>query len=136
MNGAEQLALFIANGQRAQEAADRAIAAYARPAEPPPPTGPAADPHTPESGTYRAYEAWLLTEEGAAAFAWVEAKALEQVAAGATRVSPRTLVARARDALRARINDHFTPWIADDLVAKRPELLDVVERRKRKKAKA
>jgi len=99
---------------------------------PEPPTGPAADPHLREGGTYAAFVAWMATDDGRMAFQWVEFVALEQLAAGATRVSPRTLVARARDRLHIRINDHYTPWIADDLVAKHPALLDVIERRKRK----
>ncbi len=100
-----------------------------------PPTGPLADPHPAASGTYSAYLEWLVTEDGIRAFIWVETMALEQLAAGAARISPRTLVARARDRFKIGINDHYTPWIADDLVTRQPALLELVERRKRKKAK-
>ena len=94
-----------------------------------------ADVYSPAAGTYEAYRQWVVTVEGQVAFDWIERMAVEQLAAGADRVSPRTLVARARDHLHARINDHFTAWIADDLVIRHPHLLDVIERRKRRKSK-
>lgn len=104
--------------------------------EPPePPTGPAAEVPSPGDGSFRAYLRFRNTAPGQQAWAWIVEVALTRYGQGERRISPRTLVAEARDVLKVRINDHFSPWIADDLVVLRPELLDVIERRKRRKAK-
>lgn len=99
---------------------------------PPPPTGPPADIPTEREGDYIAYRTWRATDDGKRAWTWIKNRALEAVHRGEKRVSPRTLVGACRDALRVKINDHFSPWIADDLVHDWPVLRDVIERRKRK----
>lgn len=104
-------------------------------APPPPPSGPRATVPSAVDGGYHTYVAWKYTQDGATVVAWVEGRALARFASGERRISARTLAADARDALKIKVNDHFTPWIADDLVARHPELLDVIERRKRRKAK-
>lgn len=100
---------------------------------PPPPTGPVADVPTTEQGQHSAYRLWRGTAEGEVAYRWIEDRALGLFRAGETRISPRTLVGVARDHLKTPINDHFSPWIADDLIRAHRELLDVIERRRRRK---
>jgi len=51
-----------------------------------------------------------------------------------TRFSPRGFLAHYRDSKKVRINNNFSPWFADMLVAEHPQLVDIVERRVRKAA--
>lgn len=105
---------------------------------PEPPSGPQRDPrrYTGLAGSWRGYELWKATEEGRRAFAYIERAALDQAARGEARVSPRTLVAQVRERLKLEVNDHYSAWIADDLVARHPAaLLSVIERRKRRRQK-
>jgi hypothetical protein len=96
-----------------------------------PPTGPKAKAYTREEGQVAAYYRWRDTDEGVefvgamtrAAFAALYVKG---------RFSTRTFLCMYRDEHKLRINNNFSPWLADELVATHPELLDVVERRKRK----
>lgn len=99
---------------------------------PEPPTGPAAIVPTKGEGTPAAYGAWRESEDGRDAWRWILAQAREALKRGERRVSPRTLVAQCRDVLKVQINDHFSPWVADDLIRAEPALLDVIERRRRR----
>ena len=42
-------------------------------------------------------------------------------------------MAHYRDTKKVRLNNNFSPWFADLLVAKHPQLIDIVERRVRRK---
>ena len=107
---------------------------------PEPPTGPPTDVGKFQSGK-AAYDAWKATHEGWLVWRYVERTALDQAAAGQHRISPRTIVAEARDRFtvdghHVSINDHYTALLADDLVARHPHLEELIERRKRRKPKA
>ena len=102
---------------------------------PSPPSGPQTDVRkfTREAGTHRAYVWWRTeTEEGRRVFAYVERCALTEAARGETRISIRTLAEQARMRLKIEMNDHYSPWMADDLLARHPHLIDLVERRRRR----
>jgi len=101
---------------------------------PPPPTGPKVEVFTATDGQPAAYLAWRGTEEGSAYWEQLVAEAHQAFAANELRFSTRTHLAYYRDQRHIRINDHFSPWLADDLVTAFPQLLDIVERRARKKA--
>ena len=101
---------------------------------PPPPTGPEAEKYHHEDGRPERFVAFLDTPDGQAFWEAVEEAALEALRTGEERFSTRTFLARYRDDEKVRINDHFSPWFADELVARHPLLLDIIERRKRRKA--
>lgn len=103
------------------------------PPVPDPPTGPPAAPYDREDGRPEKYVAFRATEDGEAFWVRLTQDALGALQEGESRFSTRTFLARYRDEQKVRINDHFSPWFADDLVAAYPELLDIVERRARKK---
>ena len=84
---------------------------------PAPPTGPTADKYSREEGKPHAFIKFALD-----AFRRQE-----------KRFSTRTFLARYRDDEKVRINDHFSPWFADQLVTNHPQLIDIIERRIRKK---
>ena len=86
------------------------------------------------SGTITDASGRLLSGQTTEAFwASIQSAALRELGDGG-RFSTRTFTARYRDDMGVRINDHFTAWFADALVMTHPELLDIVERRKRTKA--
>jgi hypothetical protein len=101
-----------------------------------PPSGPRAEIPSKAEGQFSAYVRWRGTEQGDLAWRWIVGQALLAAEQGKQRVSPRTLVARCRDALHVKINDHYSAWIADDLVTAFPILRPIIERRRRRKVKA
>jgi len=102
---------------------------------PVPPTGPLAEVPTKAKNLYAAYLAWSKTSEGISAYLWIQARALEQLANGAKRISINALVERYRAAFHHKINNTWRAWLADDLVANDPRFLPLIERRRRRKAK-
>ena len=102
---------------------------------PPPPSGPEGRiPSRPE-GEYHSYLVWKQSPDGHRACAWILDRVMARLRAGEQRISTRTILCECRDALKVEINNIYSPWIADDLIVRYPELLDVIERRKRRKAK-
>jgi hypothetical protein len=100
---------------------------------PPPPTGPEAEPHTREEGKPPAFQRFLESDDGKLFWEEIQSAALEAYRAGEKRFSPRGFLAHYRDTKKVRVNNVFSPWFADLLVAKYPALLDIIERRVRKK---
>lgn len=101
---------------------------------PAPPTGPEGRVPTEHEGRRAAYLQWRKSLDGASAWAWITDRARGLLASGSTRISAKALVEDCRAALKVEINNTWTAWIADDLVAAHPALLEVVERRRRRKA--
>jgi hypothetical protein len=101
---------------------------------PSPPTGPAAAVYRREDGRPSAFTAFMKSEDGTPFWRALEAAALDALARRETRFSPRGFLAHYRDSKKVRINNNFSPWFADMLVAEHPQLVDIVERRVRKAA--
>lgn len=105
-------------------------------APPPPPTGPQVEPVTAEQNSYRRYAFWKASEAGAKVWRYVEATALQLAARGEQRISVNYIVecARRTEAMKGtKVNNTWRALMADDLVARHPHLLDLIERRKRKR---
>jgi hypothetical protein len=100
---------------------------------PPPPTGPLADRYTREEGKPHAFIKFMESDDGPPFWRALQDTALDALGRQEKRFSTRTFLARYRDDEKVRINDHFSPWFADELVAKYPQLIDIIERRKRTK---
>ena len=100
---------------------------------PAPPTGPAAEVYSREEGKPLAFTKFMDSEDGPQFWRALQDAALDALARQETRFSTRTFLARYRDDEKVRINDHFSPWFADELVVKYPRLIDIIERRARKK---
>ncbi len=100
-------------------------------APPQPPTGPAADPHPKNDGGVEAFRAFLATPEGAVFWSSARGAARAARRAGERRWSARTYLAWFRDVHHIRMNDHWSPYLADMLVQNDPDLLDIIERRRR-----
>jgi len=97
---------------------------------PDPPTGPAKMPSQPN--TFAGYLAWRRSDAGLKVWRAIEDEALRRLAHGDRRVSPKGLVEWIR-AAGNEINNTHTAWLADDLCRRHPELIDVIERRARRK---
>lgn len=95
---------------------------------PDPPTGPLAQPYTPADGRPARYVKFITSDEGRVFWNALVHAALQ--AKG--RFSTRTFVAMYRDQEKVRINDHFTVWLADDLLRHYPILSSIIERRVRR----
>lgn len=100
---------------------------------PDPPTGPKADTFDDEEGQPHAYVEFRASERGQNFWRALEAAALSRLRSGEGRFSTRTFLSQYRDDFKFRINNIFSPWLADDLIVKHPALLDIIERRVRKK---
>jgi hypothetical protein len=98
------------------------------------PSGPNVEAPTPAAGTPEAYALWRKTAEGVEFWDALKRTGLEAFNAGDKRFSTRTFLARYRDDFKVKINDHFSPWLATDLIAAIPQLADIVEQRVRKKS--
>ena len=101
---------------------------------PAPPTGPAVETPTRDQNRYAAYLEWRQTRDGACAWVWIKDRALGLLRAGTTRLSAKTLVEECRQELKVELNNTWTCWLADDLVRWDPRLLNLIERRRRRKA--
>ncbi len=98
----------------------------------PGPGGPAGEQYTREDSRTKHYNEFLSSNDGKQFWGALEHAALHALNTGELRFSTRTFVASYRANHHVRINDHFSPRLADDLVAKYPQLDSVVERRRRK----
>lgn len=94
---------------------------------PPPPTGPEGEEYEGEDNRPPAFMRLLRTTRGQEIWASIERAALKSLSMGETRFSTRGFI----DTKKVGINNAFAPWFSDMLVAKHPELLDIVERRRR-----
>ena len=101
---------------------------------PPPPTGPQAETYTEQDGRPAAFTAFLASPEGGLFWVAVQAAALTAFQTGEQRFSPRDFLSSYRAQHGVRVNNVFSPWFADMLVERHPQLLAIIERRKRKKA--
>lgn len=101
---------------------------------PSPPTGPLADPHTREEGKPLGFVKFMESDDGAPFWRALQDAALDAFRRQETRFSPRGFLAHYRDTKKVRLNNNFSPWFADMLVTEHPHLIDIVERRMRKKA--
>jgi len=99
---------------------------------PAPPTGPAATPYTRFDSRPEKFIAFALSEEGVAFMAKAERAAMDAMRQGEERFSVLGYIHEYRAVHRERVNNTFAPWVADELVLRRPELMDIIERRVRK----
>ena len=99
----------------------------------PPPTGPEADEYTEEDGRPPAFERFLASEEGQEFWGEIQRSALDASGRGESRFSCLGFIHSYRDSHKARVNNSYAPWFADILVMAHPELVDIIERRVRKK---
>ena len=100
---------------------------------PAPPTGPAAEVYSREAGKPPALIKFMESDDGPPFWLALEEAALAALGRRERRFSARGFLAHWRDTKRVRINNDFSPWFADRLVAKHPQLIDIIERRVRKK---
>jgi len=100
---------------------------------PAPPTGPTADKYSREEGKPHAFIKFMDSEDGPPFWMALQDAALDAFRRQEKRFSPRGFLAHYRDTKKVRINNNFSPWFADQLVAEHPQLLDLIERRVRKK---
>lgn len=104
---------------------------------PAPPTGPAVETPTREQNRYAAYVEWRQSREGACAWVSIKDRVRELLLHKAEpRISVKGLVEQCRAEMTVKINNTYTAWIADDLVRWDPRLLNLIERRKRRKGTA
>lgn len=100
-----------------------------------PPSGPEVTSYTDAEGSPEAYRAFMAGVVGQEL--WTELLAAAQAVyhgayhATAKRFSTRSFIAKYRERYGLRINDHFSPWLADALVASDVRLDTIVERRRR-----
>ena len=99
---------------------------------PDPPTGPAKRPAS--ANTFRGYLHWRGTPDGEAFWAELVHRTLRLHRSGAQRISVNRLHDDVRGDLKIEANNTYRPWLADDLCRRWPELMAVIERRKRRKA--
>jgi hypothetical protein len=102
----------------------------------PTPSGPQTPVPTRALNSFNAYCAWKRSDDGGRAMGWMLTRAREQLAAGEQRIGMKALTERCREMLKVALNNAWTAWLADDLVAADPRLLPLIERRVRRKAKA
>jgi hypothetical protein len=96
-----------------------------------PPTGPDSTPFSHEDGAPEKYIAWRETYEGQSALSLMGQIALQDVAAGARRVSINYLSDRLRARSHIRHCNTWRPWMADDLIHRHPVLADFIQRKVR-----
>src|SRR5688572_33324866 len=99
------------------------------------PSGPSTTPPPRQANTFAAYCAWKRSEEGGKAFGWMLTRARERLAERETRIGMKALVERCREDLKTDINNTWTAWLADDLVAADDRLAPLIERRTRRKSR-
>ena len=100
---------------------------------PPPPSGPLGTASTKADAKWERFEAFRYSEQGVEFWQWLSNKALAALEAGDTRFSVRTWTAFYRDHYGVGITNDFTPWLADELVARHPQLLTIIQRKLRRK---
>jgi hypothetical protein len=82
------------------------------------------------------YRAWRGSYGGRLVWDYVLAQAQQLLRTGELRVSVNALVEQARAKFHVDVNNTYRAWLADDLVREEPRLVNVIERRQRKKARA
>lgn len=103
---------------------------------PSPPTGPEAEPYGRDNGSSSRFAAFIETGKGAAFMSRVASAALSGLSRGDRRFSVFSYIGQYRALHKVRITNNFAPLVADELVRRHPQLLDIIERRARKKAGA
>ena len=98
-----------------------------------PPTGPLADPYHHADNQPDRFVKFLQSEEGAVFMGRAESEAIVALSEGSRRFSVLGYLHLYRSLYKERVNNSFAPWVADELVARRPELIDIIERRTRRK---
>ncbi len=102
---------------------------------PDPPTGPVVEPPPKSKNTLAAYRIWRESAEGLAVWRYVSEQALSMANGNAKRISTKTLVEAARLRMKLEINNSYTAYFADDLVVEYPQMLNLIERRRRSGAR-
>jgi hypothetical protein len=102
-------------------------------AAPPPPTGPLAEVYSREDGKPPAFIKFMDSADGPPFWRALQDAALDTFGRQEERFSPRGFLAHYRDTKKVRLNNNFSPWFADMLVTEHPQLIDIIERRKRTK---
>ena len=97
----------------------------------PAPSGPAADPYSSFDSRPEKFVAFILSEDGVTFMAKAERAARDALRQGHGRFSVLGYIHEYRAVHKQRVNNTFAPWVADELVLRRPELIDVIERRVR-----
>ena len=99
---------------------------------PAPPSGPAADPYSHFDSRPEKFVAFILSEDGVTFMEKAERAARDALQQGHDRFSVLGYIHEYRALHKTRVNNTFAPWVADELVVRRPELLGIIERRVRK----
>ena len=100
---------------------------------PPPPTGPLADPYYSPDNRPEKFIAFIESDDGKTFMARAAGAALAALRQGDARFSVLGYIHTYRAVHNERVNNTFAPWVADELVARHPRLVDLIERRKRRK---
>ena len=116
-----------------EEVVDEGQVGFSFDAAPSPPTGPAADPYSREGGKPPAFIEFLDSEGGPPFWRALQDAALDAFRRQEERFSCASFIWHYRDTKKVRLNNNFSPWFADMLVTEHPQLIDVIERRKRTK---
>lgn len=77
------------------------------------------------------YEAWRDTEDGQAAYRWMQREAIRDVQAGTKRLSAKSLAERCRAVLHVRFDNRYTPEIAREIQEMNPTTRGLFELRRR-----
>lgn len=100
---------------------------------PPPPTGPLADAYHNSDNRPEKFVTFMESDDGKAFMARAARAALAALREGDPRFSVLGYIHTYRAIHSERVNNTFAPWVADELVARHPDLVDLIERRKRRK---
>lgn len=108
------------------------------------PSGPQTSVPSRRANSLAAYRVWRRSEEGGRVFGWMLQRSRRALAAGRKRVTTKGLFEAYRelaadeesDLIPADLNNSWTGYLADELVAADARLLPLIERRVRRKAQA
>lgn len=100
---------------------------------PSPPTGPDARPFSRADKAPDAYVKWRESDEGLRALHWMLRVAQAKYDQGERRIGVNYLSDLLRDKMKVRHANDWRPWIANDLVVLDPRLVDVIQRKTRRK---
>lgn len=98
------------------------------------PTGPESEGYTKEDGTAEKFVLFKMSESGKLFIDTLHAMAEVALLRGEERFSVLTAMGVARGKTKLRANNSFAPWIADELCERDPRLLDIIQRKTRRKA--
>lgn len=85
------------------------------------------------AGSRAGYDEWRRSEEGSGGYDHLLTWADQLRADGRPRISVNALCERLRLERGMHVNNTWRAWIADDLIAVRPALAGLIERRRRRK---